>query len=137
MGQKIIIIALAFLTSCSASWHIQRAIIKDPSLLERDTVVVHDTIRTYTEHTEVDSVFMISNDTIIVEKNNLKIKHWIHQDSVFIEGECDSIFVEVPYKVEVPYETIRYEERFKIPWWIWLIAFVILVFYLGKKYLKL
>lgn len=103
--------SLLLFNSCSSAWHIQRALAKDPSLLDRDTIVINDSVRVVTERTEVDSIFMMSKDTVIIERNNLKITHWIHQDSIFIEGECDSIIKYEPFRVEVPVETIKYEQH--------------------------
>lgn len=127
---------LAFLLfSCSPKWHINRAIKKDPSILKVDTLVVRDTIRTYTERVEVDSVFMVSNDTVTIIKDNLRIRHFIHNDSVFIDGECDSIFVEVPYEVEVIDEKLVYKESW-FPKWMWWIIIGVVVFIVYDKFFR-
>lgn len=87
---------------CSSSYHLRKAIKKDPSILQVDTLIHKDTIRTHSERVEVDSVFSISKDTVIIIKDNLTVKHWIHNDSVFIEGSCDTVFLEIPYEVAIP-----------------------------------
>lgn len=117
------------LVSCSSSYHIRRAIKKDPAILQQDTIVHVDTIRFYSERVETDSVFMVSSDTVVIIKDNLRVTHYIHNDSVFIEGECDSIFIEKPFEVRVPYEKIVYKDEGVPILYVWIAVgiFVIVV----------
>lgn len=136
MGRIIGIVLLVILTGCSANWHIKKAIKKDPSILETKIITVRDTVETFTNRVEVDSVFMVSNDTVVIVKDNLTIKHWIHQDSVYIDGVCDSIFVRVPYEVQVPVETIRFEKKSPLDLilrWIPAILLVLIIIYFVKN----
>lgn len=131
---KLLLFSFILFSSCSSSWHLKKAIKKDPSLLVKDTLTIHDTVRTYTERTEVDSVFMISNDTVLIEKNNITIRHWIHQDSVFIEGECDSIFVEVPRILKVPVDKVVYhEDNFVLKYLPWILTGLIVFIFVRYR----
>jgi hypothetical protein len=90
MRKLILILGIvSLITSCSAEWHIRKAISKDPTILQNDTIQIHDTVTWITEHFEVDSIFKLSHDTVVIEKENLIIKHFYnhHTDSVFIHGE--------------------------------------------------
>ena len=87
-------ILLLLLSSCSASWHIQRAIKKDASLFDSTSVVATDTVRLITER--VDTAFIQQRDTLIQyiqqdnEGNDVEIRYkWnTKTDSVFIEVDC-------------------------------------------------
>jgi len=105
-----LIISIIILSSCSSQWHLRKAIKKDPTIVQIDTITFRDTIKTHTELVRVDSVFKISSDTTIIIKENLTIKHFIRNDSVFIEGSCDTIFLEIPYEVEIPVDKWIYPE---------------------------
>lgn len=127
MRKLIFVISISILSSCSSQWHLRKAIKKDPNILQTDTITHRDTIRTFTERVEVDSVFSVSSDTTIIIKDNLLIKHFIHNDSVYIRGECDSIFVEIPYEVEIPIDRwIEPDDNWlKDNWLIILIALAV------------
>lgn len=130
-----LIIGLLLLSSCSANWHIKRAIKKDPKILLSDTITVNDTIKVTTERVYKDSVFMVSNDTTIIVKDNMTIKHFIHNDTVFLSGECDSVIKYIPYEVKVPY---KYIIKSKKPNYLnWLVGLIALIIVVGlMRYLK-
>ena len=125
----LLLISIFWIIGCSPKYHIKRAIKKDPTILVKDTIKYVDTFTVYTEHVEVDSVFMLSNDTTIIIKDNLTIKHFISRDSVFIYGECaaDTIFVD--REISIPNETIIIDELLLPKWVLWLgaIGFLLLI----------
>lgn len=108
-----------WLLGCSANWHakqsqkhMRKAKMKDPDISFVDTVYV----KTFVEIPKVktDTVFHVDTDTIEVEKERLKIRYIRTTDSVYLSGECDSIYIEkeVPVTVE---ETVYIERLPK--WW--------------------
>ena len=127
----VILFALGF-SGCSPNWHVKRAIKKDPTILQTDTIVHLDTFRVHSERVEVDSVFMVSNDTVTIIRDNLTIRHFIHNDSVFLSGECDTVFMDVVREIKIPVEKIVINDPLFPKWLIWLIAFLVL-FYLVIK----
>ena len=136
MGRKIrfwiISLSLLFMAyGCSAKWHLKKAIKKDPTLVQIDTIEWRDTIYSQTNRVEVDTVFHTSKDTVIIIKDNLTIKHWIHNDSVFITGSCDTIFMEIPYAVKIPVEKVVYNESW-MPKWIWTLLLMATAIFIGK-----
>jgi len=137
-GKGFIFILLAYLAlcfmaaSCSAGWHIKKAIAKDPSLLKSDTLIIRDSVKVVTNHVETDSVFMLSSDTVTIVKDNLTIRHFYHNDSIYIYGECDSTIIYKPYEVIVTDEKLVYNETWFPKWMWWVIALVVVLFFLNR-----
>jgi len=102
----IFVILIALLFSCSPQKRLNRLIKKHPELVKIDTIVVRDTIRdtinVTTELVKIDTIFSLNkiHDTITITKDNLTIRYYhdtVH-DNVYISGECDTIWIEVPLK---------------------------------------
>jgi len=131
----LIIILSVLLSSCSAQWHLRKAIEKDPSILNIDTLTVIDTVTFITNEVQVDSVFKLTADTVVIRKDNLTIKHYYSRDSVFIWGECASDTIYRVREVKVPYQQLIYKEKF-IPNWIYLLVIFGLIVLFVRKALK-
>lgn len=109
----ISLICLVALTSCSASFHLRRAIQKDPTIIQPEIVQVVDTvIITPSERTETTFV-ALPIDTITIEKERLRIKIRRIHDTLRVEGECRSDTITITETIELP-AVIKYEDR---PWW--------------------
>ena len=100
------------LSSCSAQWHLKKAIKKDPMILQKDTVTVVDTI--VTPPVELtDTVVLQERDTLVIEREKLKVKIIRAFDTIRVDATCESdTIVSI---VEVPYEKVIYTE--KESWW--------------------
>ena len=111
MRYLLIIILLA---SCSPKTRFTRLITKHPELITTDSVTIHDTVRVVVPEVKVDTVVKVNDllDTIYIEKEQLKVKVWMKGDDVFIEGKCDTVYVEQIIERRIP---VRYYE--KTPWW--------------------
>lgn len=140
--------SLTFLVGCDPIKRHARLVKKFPHVHTQDTVKMVDTIRIEVPKISVDSFFQIDSflvelrDTIKVEKERLKIKMYTVHDSVFIEGTCDTIFVEkiIERKIPIRYYEAKKENDFK-KWGGWLLIFlliiiVLLIFYKIIKLLK-
>lgn len=109
-------VAILLLTSCSASWHLKRAIKKDPSLLlSRDTVLVHDTQFVTKERVLTDSFFTTCYDTITLE-DSFVFTQVIRRDNVIkVYTKCKSdtvrITTKIPFKLP---PTVTYKND---PFW--------------------
>ncbi len=116
------------IASCGPQKRFTKLIEKHPWLLTTDTLIVHDTIRDTIPKIEVDTVFNFSeiHDTIVIEKDRYRTKIWTVHDSIYVEGECDSIIVEKVIERKIP---IKYYEKNKFNWWWILVPFIILVVY--------
>ena len=99
---------LLLLTSCSAQWHLKKAVLKDPTILEKDTLVVTDTVVS-PPVAITDTVTLKQHDTITVVKDRLKVQLVRVNDTITIDAICESdTIISV---VEVPYEKIVYVEK--------------------------
>jgi hypothetical protein len=109
-------VAILLLTSCSATWHLKRAIKKDPSLLlSSDTVLVHDTQFVTKEHVLTDSFFTTCYDTVIVEDSIIYTKVIRRDNVIKVYTKCKSdtvrITTKIPFKLP---PTVTYKND---PFW--------------------
>jgi len=125
-------ILLSLMVSCSATWHVNRAVKKDSSILEKDTIVFTDSIHVITKEVTHDSTFIVSKDTVTIIKDNLTIRHFYHNDSVWIYGECASDTIVRWKTFEVPVERIVINNPW-FPRWMWLLIGVLAVLAVLKK----
>jgi hypothetical protein len=96
------------LTSCSAQWHLKKAVHKDPTILEKDTLVVMDTVVS-PPVAITDTVIMKQHDTITLVKDRLRVNIVKVNDTIIIDAICDSdTIISI---VEVPYDKIVYVEK--------------------------
>lgn len=128
-----VLIFLLFLASCTPQRRFTKLIEKHPYLLTIDTLIIHDTVRVEIPKVVHDTVFtehfftQITRDTLILKKERLTVKifHDTIKRSVYIRGECDTIFIERIIERKIP---IKYYE--KTPTWKrvlnWILLFVIL-----------
>lgn len=97
-------VAILLFASCSANWHLNRAIKKDPSLLKGgDTVLVHDTVVTTKERVLYDSFVTTEYDTVTIE-DSFVYTQVIRKDNVIkVYTKCKSdtirITTNVPFKL--------------------------------------
>jgi hypothetical protein len=96
--------------ACSPKTRFTRLVTKHPELLTQDSVVLVDTVRVVIPEVRVDTVVKVNDllDTIFLEQEQLKVKVWMKGDQVFIEGKCDTVFVDKIIERKVP---IRYYEK--------------------------
>jgi len=96
------------LSSCSAQWHVRRAIKKDPLILKKDTLTMVDTV--VTPPVEVrDTVVLKQVDTLMVFKDKLKVKVFRSFDTIRVDAICDAdTIISI---IEVPVEKIIYKEK--------------------------
>ena len=102
------LLLISLLTSCSAQWHLKKAVQKDPLILEKDTLVVTDTVVS-PPVAITDTVTLKQHDTITVVKDRLKVQLVKVNDTVIIDAVCDSDTIVTI--VEVPYEKVVYVEK--------------------------
>ena len=99
---------LSSLMSCSAQWHLKKAVQKDPMILEKDTLVVTNTVVT-PPVAITDTVILKQQDTIKLVKDRLKVEIVRVNDTITIDAICDSdTIISI---VEVPYDKIIYVEQ--------------------------
>ena len=99
---------LLLLTSCSAQWHLKKAVQKDPMILKKDTLVVQDTL-VVPPVVLKDTVTLRQHDTITITKDRLRVKIVKVNDTLIIDAKCDSDTI--VRTIEVPYDKIVYVEK--------------------------
>jgi len=87
-------IVLLALTSCSAEWHIKRAIQKNPSILKDSYKIVYDTIVIRDSILGIDTFVMSEIDTIRIDREGIKTEIVRYRDRFIVKQEIksDTIF---------------------------------------------
>lgn len=99
---------LLSLSGCSAQWHLNKAIRKDPNLLQKEVVSVVDTV--VVPGVEVHDTLVFSDiDTVEIVKDNFHVKLVRVRDSIFIDGGCktDTLI----RTVSVPVDKVVYKGK--------------------------
>jgi len=105
LGQLSLILLLS---SCSAQWHLRKAVQKDPMILKKDTLVVQDTF-VVPPVVLKDTLTLKQHDTITITKDRMRVKIVKVNDTLIIDAKCDSDTI--VRTIEVPYEKIVYVEK--------------------------
>jgi hypothetical protein len=96
---SILLLTVLF-TGCSASWHLNRAIKKDPSILKPTVVTIWDTIVTPPVYL-VDTVSVpTAGDSSVIDNDTVRIVITKFQDKLIVKTQVK----EVPYPVSVQAE---------------------------------
>ncbi len=113
---------------------------KFPELLQKtDTIKLLDTLMI--PNVEVDTSFVFSpvhfNDTIIIQKEKIKIKYVRKDSLVYISGECieDTIYIEKLIPIEkIVVKDIPIGDKIKS--WFWVVIATIIGGLLVRKLIK-
>lgn len=142
------LIPLLFLViSCTPQRRFNRLVKKYPYLLTADTLVVKDTVRDTIRITvpevSVDTIVNAKDlyDTVTIEKDRVKIKVWRVKDKIYINGKCDTIYIEKPIE-RIVYRKIPIKYYEKNPLYkillnsIMGILLILLVLYITYRIIK-
>jgi hypothetical protein len=141
---KFIFSILLFFTilSCSPVKRFNRLIERHPELITSDTVTLVDTIRVIVPEVKVDTVVSVQSllDTVYLEQERLKVKVWMKGDQVFIQGKCDTVYVDKIIERKVPVKYYQKETTFSdvmkyIYKSIWILFAVLLIVYILYRFL--
>ncbi len=134
---KILVLACFLFYSCSADWHIKRAMIKEspqyilnaindkyPEFIKQQKQYVYDTIYTHLQSIDTLRVMGI-RDSIFINRNNQIIKIFRHYDTirVFADSRVDTI---IRIKEVTKYVVDKNESK-KSGVYFWRLFFVVLV----------
>ena len=124
MARWILIPAVAVMASCSASYHLKRAIAKDPSIV-KPTAVLFDTIVVTKERKVTDTIVMNDVDTITIERDRVRVRLVRSYDTLMVEGTClpDTIKIDVIREIPQVVQPRRWRDQFNL----WL-SVVLLIF---------
>ena len=117
----VFLVFLAIGQGCSPQRRLSRLLEHHPELTVTDTVVFRDTV--VFPAVQYDTLLLLSRmtDTVVVEKEQLRVKLFRQYDTLYVEGECepDTIFREnlVPVeKIKVVQPGITDRLMGKLPW---------------------
>jgi hypothetical protein len=85
---------LAVLNSCTASWYLNRAVAKDPSILQQRVVKMDTTIIT-PERIVHDTIVTTAVDTIELVRDRVRIQLVRNYDTIAVNVECPSDTIRV------------------------------------------
>lgn len=127
------VITLLF-SACGAKFHLNRAIAKDPTLL--DSVVLKvDTIVVTENKALRDTIILQEYDTITLERNSVRIKLNRLYDTLRVEAECLPDTIRIRKEIKVP-QVVYQEKNFDRKYLYLLIISIILYTLLLIKLLK-
>jgi hypothetical protein len=121
----LLFLILIILISCNPIKRHNRIVERFPYVHVTDSIKLVDTIRLTTNKVQIDTVTLISalKDTITITEDNLTLKAYIVRDSFYLQGICDTIFIE-----KIITNTIPVYKSAKAPYnWIYINLFIALV----------
>lgn len=125
MNKFIIVLASILLMSgCSAQWHLNIAIKKNPTILKEKIVSVTDTVVTNPIVVK-DTVTLSKIDTVEIIKDKFRVKIMRSYDTLIIDGGCDADTI--IRTIQVPIKQVTYIERNRWYDYIFKGSFFILV----------
>lgn len=127
--RAVLIVGLLFLAQgCGAKYHLNRAIAKDPTILESVAVNLDTTI--ITENKAIrDTLILQRIDTITLERNAVRVKIKRIHDTIQIDAECLPDTIRIQKVVEVP--QVVYEEKKIKKKYIYLLIISIILYTFG------
>jgi hypothetical protein len=123
------------LVSCGAKYHLNRAIAKDPTILDSVAVKVDTVIITENKALR-DTLILQRIDTITLERNSVRVRLKRSYDTITIEAECLPDTIRIEKVVKVP-QVVYQEEKPNNTWkYLLSISFFLISIALLLKYIS-
>ena len=105
---SVVAITASMMWSCGASWHLKRAIAKDPTIA-RDTIVRVDTTIVTNERRVVDT--LVVRDTIVreIKSNGARVRIQRLHDTIRVDVVCPADTIRITKSI--PVERLIYKEQ--------------------------
>jgi len=129
------------LISCDPIKRHQRLVDKFPHVHKNDTIVRIDTLSILVPRVQYDTIVHIDvlNDTLFIERDRLRVQIVRVHDSIFVDAQCDTMFIEkiVEQKIPVVHFPVQCEfdkwfDRLK---WFGLIFILLVIVFFMKNVL--
>jgi hypothetical protein len=130
---RAVLIGLLF-WSCGAKYHLNRAIAKDPQILDSVALKVDTLIITQKEEVR-DTLILEKIDTITLERNGIRIDLRRVYDTIEVDVECPSDTIRIQKEIKVP-QLVYQEKNFDRKYLYILIISIILYTFGLIKLLK-
>ena len=132
---RAVLIGLLFLLQgCGARYHLNRAIAKDPQILDSVVLKVDTLIITQKEEVR-DTLILQKIDTITLERNGVRIDLRRVYDTIEIDVQCPSDTIRIQKEIKVP-QLVYQEKNFDRKYLYILIISIILYTFGLIKLLK-
>ncbi len=104
----VVAITASMMSSCGASWHLKRAIAKDPTIA-KDTIVRVDTTIVTTERRVVDT--LVIRDTIVreIKSNGARVRIQRLHDTIRVDVVCPPDTIRITKSI--PVDRIIYKTK--------------------------
>ena len=132
----ILFLLLYFLFSCTPQRRLNRLLTNHPELLEKDTIVVRDTVVVQNYNYDTTTIIRTHDTTTVINNERVVLKYYYDtlREIIHHDVEClgDTVYIETL----VPIEKAVYKE---LSWWqkykefIYIGLFLILVLIILKK----
>lgn len=127
-------VGLLILTSCSASWHLKRAIAKEPTIVRMQPVRLDTTI--VTEIKVAKGSFFIEADTALAfEEKGVRTEIRVVSDTFYVETTCPPDTITVSKEIYVP--KVVYTEKFSNFDLVKLILVIIIILSLYSSFRRI
>ena len=133
--RSVLVVTALMLQSCGASWHLKRAIAKDPEILKQ-TIVKLDTLVVTDSIVATDTLVLNHIDTVETIKDLVRIKVIRSYDTISVEVECPPDTIRVVR--EVPVDQLVYVSNKtnwlqKLKWQLLVMAMGVVIFMLIRN----
>lgn len=105
------LLVAALLSGCSATYHLNKAVKKDPSILKPTIVTVWDTIITPPVYM-VDTIEVIAEgDSSVIDNDTVRIVITKYQDKMIVKTQIKEVPYAVSVQAECPPQLVQPESK--------------------------
>lgn len=105
------LVVAALLSGCSATYHLNKAVKKDPSILKPTIVTVWDTIITPPVYL-VDTIEVIAEgDSSVIDNDTVRIVITKYQDKMIVKTQIKEVPYAVSVQAECPPQLVQPESK--------------------------
>lgn len=131
--------------SCTPQRRFTRLVEKHPYLLTTDSIQLIDTVRVVVPEVKVDTVVQVDRlyDTITIQKDQLTVRVWMKGDSVYVQGESDTVIVDRIINRNIPVKYYAKQEKgfvwkfflmgVSITFFLLFLVYLVYKYYLNKR----
>jgi hypothetical protein len=130
MMKKWIPILILLMSSCSAQWHLKKAVQKDPTILKERVITIVDTVVT-PPIVVVDTISLTGTDSVVIKNDTVSITITKYQDRWIVKTKVEPMEIVREVKVEVP--VVQYVERISIFWKAGMLIALLILLYIAIR----
>tara|TARA_R110002072_G_scaffold138083_3_gene281055 strand:- start:545 stop:949 length:405 start_codon:yes stop_codon:yes gene_type:complete len=130
----LLLLITVLLFSCSPIKRHARLVKKFPYVHTVDSVRLIDTVQLFTTAVHTDTVveYTALLDGVTINKDNLTVEVLRIRDSIYINGSCDTVFIDSIVERMIPVKYYESVNTNKIPYYLYFVI-VLLIFLLARK----